>query len=113
MVLKANQQLKSLFPSNLFSTKRTREILSINPTIETERKDALKSEISYFQYTPTQVQTKKDLIISDLTTLKSPEGVSWINIDGIIKSEIELACAHFGVHYLIAEDILSVGQRPY
>jgi magnesium transporter len=112
VVSKANQLLKSLFPANLFSTKRTREILSINPTIETERKDASKSEISYFQYTPTQVQTKKDLIISDLPTLKSPEGVSWINIDGIIKSEIELTCTHFGVHYLIAEDILSVGQRP-
>lgn len=42
MLFKANDILKSLLPGNLFPTKRTREILSINPTIETERKDAIK-----------------------------------------------------------------------
>lgn len=112
MLFKANDILKSLLPGNLFPTKRTREILSINPTIETERKDAIKSEISYYHYTPEDVLVKKDLSIEDLTTLKSNNGVSWINIDGIIKKEIESLCAHFGVHYLITEDILSIGQRP-
>jgi magnesium transporter len=38
--------------------------------------------------------------------------VSWINIDGINKTEIEKLSKHFCIHNLIVEDILSIGQRP-
>ena len=38
--------------------------------------------------------------------------VSWLNIDGLRKTDIENICNHFGIHPLIAEDILSIGQRP-
>src|SRR5205085_8025773 len=37
---------------------------------------------------------------------------TWINIDGLKKVDIENICAHFGIHQLITEDILSIGQRP-
>lgn len=112
MIFKANDILKSILPGNLFPQKRTREILSINPTIETERKDAIKSEISFYHYTPEEVQVRKDLSLDDLTTIKYDDGITWINIDGIIKKEIESLCTQYGVHYLITEDILSIGQRP-
>ncbi|MBL0145979.1 MAG: magnesium/cobalt transporter CorA [Chitinophagaceae bacterium] len=38
--------------------------------------------------------------------------ISWINIDGLRKVDVEAVCNHYGIHYLIAEDILSHGQRP-
>jgi magnesium transporter len=112
VIFKANQILKSILPTNLFPTKRTREILSINPTTETERRDAPQSEISYYYYSPEEVQIKKELLIHDITSTPPTTGVTWINIDGVIKKEIETLCTLFGVHYLIAEDILSIGQRP-
>ena len=31
---------------------------------------------------------------------------------GLRKDDVEAICKHFGVHYLITEDILSLGQRP-
>jgi len=37
---------------------------------------------------------------------------SWINVEGLRKSDVELICNQYGIHYLIMEDILSVGQRP-
>ncbi len=37
---------------------------------------------------------------------------SWINIDGLRKQNIDNVCNHFVIHPLIAEDILSIGQRP-
>lgn len=38
--------------------------------------------------------------------------VNWIDIGGICKPDIESLCAEFGIHYLLMEDIFSVGQRP-
>jgi magnesium transporter len=34
------------------------------------------------------------------------------NVDGIRKADIETICNHYGIHNLIVEDILSLGQRP-
>ena len=45
------------------------------------------------------------------TFLQSPFK-KWINIDGLRKDAVENICNHFGIHPLIAEDILSIGQRP-
>jgi magnesium transporter len=38
--------------------------------------------------------------------------MSWINIDGLRKSDVERVCQHFDIHQLLVEDILSVNQRP-
>jgi len=38
--------------------------------------------------------------------------VSWINMDGLRKADVESICSHYGIHNLISEDILSLGQRP-
>lgn len=35
----------------------------------------------------------------------------WINIDGLRKPEVEAICERFGVHFLLKEDVLSIGQR--
>ena len=43
--------------------------------------------------------------------IESP-AVSWLNVDGLRKADVEAICSHYGVHYLITEDILSLGQRP-
>ena len=40
------------------------------------------------------------------------KNVSWINIDGLTKKGCERYVRHFNIHPLIAEDILSIGQRP-
>lgn len=37
--------------------------------------------------------------------------VTWINVDGIKKSEVERLCAHYDIDHLVIEDILSIGQR--
>ena len=37
--------------------------------------------------------------------------ISWINVDGLRKEEVERLCNHFGIHPLLIEDILSRGQR--
>jgi len=38
--------------------------------------------------------------------------VTWINIDGLRKDDVETICKEYNIHPLLVEDILSVGQRP-
>ncbi len=111
-ITKTEQYLKYLPLSGLFTTRRTREILSINPTTETERKDAEKTEITIFNYTAQEVEEKKEDNIKQTTGWKNKPGITWINIDGLKKEDTEAICSAFSIHYLITEDILSVGQRP-
>src|SRR6478672_148560 len=37
--------------------------------------------------------------------------ITWLNVDGLIRKDIEALCRHYGVHPLLMEDILSEGQR--
>jgi len=37
--------------------------------------------------------------------------VTWINVDGLKKSEVDHLAGHFGIHPLLVEDILNTGQR--
>ncbi len=37
--------------------------------------------------------------------------MTWLNVDGIRKEDVERLCEHYNVHHLAIEDILSIGQR--
>jgi magnesium transporter len=50
--------------------------------------------------------------IEDSFHFKNNDHISWINIDGLRKRDVEAIGNHFGVHQLLIEDILSVDQRP-
>ncbi|MEO6219756.1 MAG: magnesium/cobalt transporter CorA [Ginsengibacter sp.] len=97
---------------NPFELVRTKKVLQVNPTIQTFRKDAELTRIFVYDYNKEKI---------NVAELKTPEesypyidtrDVSWINVDGLRKIDVENICGHFQVHPLIAEDILSMGQRP-
>jgi magnesium transporter len=50
--------------------------------------------------------------VFDSYAFKGNGKVSWINVDGLRKKEVECICEHYGIHHLVAEDILSLNQRP-
>ncbi|MBU3714588.1 MAG: magnesium/cobalt transporter CorA [Ferruginibacter sp.] len=91
---------------------RTKKVLNVNPTIEPERKKETAVKLFLFEYDKqdckfSSLQATEDSFAHALT----PQ-VSWINVDGILKDPVEKICNHFGIHPLIIEDILSMGQRP-
>lgn len=110
--LSPRNYLRYLPLSQLFTTKRTREILSVNPTVPSERIDATHSEISVFNYDASLLVEDKHQYTKELLQYKEKPGIVWINIDGIKKADIEEVCQQFSIHALLLEDILSVGQRP-
>jgi len=110
--LKPEKYLKYLYLPNLFATKRTGEILSVNPTVISQRVDATEVSVSVYDYTAESLEEKKSDKVESVFHYKDTPSISWINIDGIRKSDVEAACTNYGIHPLIIEDILSVDQRP-
>lgn len=91
---------------------RTKEVLQVNPTVIYERKEVVDSKFFIHEYDGEKLLSKKIENIEDCKAHSNTQEVSWINIDGIKKSDIENISLHFGIHQLIVEDILSFGQRP-
>jgi magnesium transporter len=91
---------------------RTKKVLHVNPTIAPIRQEPAEITIIVYEF---------DSNTSKCITLNSVEETfhflhtasnTWINIDGLRKADVEKICSHFGIHQLITEDILSIGQRP-
>ncbi|MGB3007420.1 MAG: magnesium/cobalt transporter CorA [Chitinophagaceae bacterium] len=111
-LLRPDKYLKYLYPPNLFATKRTKEILSANPTIEPQREEAKEVIVTIFDYNAETLVEKKLDAVGDSFMYKTSGRTTWINIDGLRKQDVEAVCTHFDIHPLIIEDILSINQRP-
>ena len=57
--LRPDKYLKYLYLPNLFATKRTKEILSVNPTIIPHREEAKDVSVHVFDYNANTVKEKE------------------------------------------------------
>jgi magnesium transporter len=109
------QQHKYLKYFNLFSlfdTKRTRDIFQVNPTVLQERKEADAIEIDVYVYNENSLAFHQYNAIEECLQHQNNQAITWINIDGLRKTDVEKVCNAYNIHALIIEDILSYGQRP-
>ena len=91
---------------------RTKKVLRVNPTASPTRVEPSATIITVFEYNKDTVAFHKlDTVEETYQFLNSPS-ITWINTDGLRKVDVEKICNHFCIHPLIAEDILSIGQRP-
>ncbi|MBL0155182.1 MAG: magnesium/cobalt transporter CorA [Chitinophagaceae bacterium] len=110
--LRPEKYLRYLYLPNLFTAKRTKEILSVNPTVIPHREEAKQVIVKVYDYDAEHLEEKTLEGVADCFKYKTSGHVSWINIDGLRKADVELICNHFDVHALVIEDILSINQRP-
>ncbi len=110
--LRPDKYLKYLYLPNLFTTGRTKEILSVNPTVIPQREEAKEVNVYVYDYNAENIEIKKLPGVEACFRYKTSGNVTWINIDGLRKTEVEAVCNHFGIHPLVVEDILSINQRP-
>ncbi len=97
---------------NPASLLRTKKVLQVNPTAAPTRKEPDKSFITIFDYTKDSSECRQLDKVEEAFPFLATPGNSWINIDGLRKDDVEKICEHFHIHPLLAEDILSIGQRP-
>jgi magnesium transporter len=110
--IRPEKYLKYLYLPNLFGTQRTKEILSVNPTVIPQREEAQEVVITVYDFDNASLDIKKMSAVEDCFPFKTNKHISWINIDGLRKADVEAMCNHYDVHPLIIEDILSINQRP-
>jgi magnesium transporter len=110
--LRPDKYLKYLYLPNLFATRRTKQILSVNPTVIPQRAEATEVSIRVYDYNGESLEEKNFTTIDECFPYKSNGHTTWINIDGLRKAEVEAVCNHFDIHPLVIEDILSINQRP-
>ena len=108
--MKRNKQVQQL---DLIRSRKSRRILRVNPTIAPKRSQDQKVIISIFSYNARDVKIVHLSHVQEcFKYLDSIDTISWINIDGLDKENVNSISNHFGIHPLFAEDILSIGQRP-
>jgi magnesium transporter len=74
---------------------------------------AERSRITIIDYDARTFQEKEAKSVEECFSFKETATVTWINIDGVHDSElVGKLGAHFGVHPLILEDIMTTAQRP-
>lgn len=109
---RAERYIKYLNPFTFLGVERTKEILDVNPVSDLKRKDADEVLVTVYDFNENFLEEKRLENIEESFPYRDNKHVSWINIDGLRKDEVNKVCAHFGIHQLIAEDILSCSQRP-
>jgi magnesium transporter len=110
--LRPEKYLRLLHLPQIFGSRRTKEILSVNPTVIPHREEAKEVTVSIFDYDETHIVECQAPSVTESFTYKGNGNITWINIDGLRKGDVEAVCTHYGIHPLIMEDILSINQRP-
>ncbi|MFM2358600.1 MAG: magnesium/cobalt transporter CorA [Bacteroidota bacterium] len=91
---------------------RTKKVLHVNPTLPPVRKEPEELKIFVYDYHAKDLQLQVFNEATACFPYADTHTTTWINVDGLRKADVETICNHFGVHFLITEDILSIGQRP-
>lgn len=108
--MQSNKYLSYLI--NPLELLRTKKVLQVNPTVAPAREEPHAIKIFVYDYDAQGITVNElDRATDCYSYIESPK-VTWINVDGLRKADVEAICNHYGIHYLIMEDILSVGQRP-
>jgi magnesium transporter len=97
---------------NPFDLLRTKRILHVNPTAAPQRTEPEQVNVYVYDYDAENVYEAKLKEVKEAFRYKHSSSVTWINVDGIRRKDIEEICTHFHVHPLVMEDIMSIGQRP-
>jgi magnesium transporter len=97
---------------NPFNLLRTNRILNVNPTVIPQRKEPEQINLYVYDYDAEDIHEERLKDVKDCFIYKHTSRVTWINVDGLRRKDVEDICNHFNVHSLVQEDILSIGQRP-
>src|SRR4051794_24812890 len=108
MSIRPDKYLRMLGVPALFGTDRTKKILSVNPTIAPEREEARDIKVFVHDYNAEELNQYEFNKVADCFAFKNNNNITWINIDGLRKPDVEAIAHKYDIHNLIIEDILSI-----
>ncbi|MFD2527552.1 magnesium/cobalt transporter CorA [Flavihumibacter stibioxidans] len=104
--------MRTLGLNTLFGTRRTKELLHVNPTIIPHREEAREVKAYVYDYDAASLEEHEFNEVEPCFRFRHSNRISWINVDGLRKTDVETVCDNYGIHGLLVEDILSIHQRP-
>ena len=82
-------------------SRKFRRILRVNPTITPKRSNDQKIIISVYTYNAKEVKIIHHSSVEEcFQYLYTIDAISWINIDGLEKDNVNAISNHFGIHPL-------------
>lgn len=106
------KQFPFLSLNTLFGVERTKEILNVNPTIQPSREDAAEVKVSVYDFSADFLEEYQSDSVKNCDRYRNNAHITWINVDGLCKKDVESLAAQYNIHPLLVEDILSINQRP-
>ncbi len=91
---------------------KTPKVLHVNPTLVPERKEEIEPIYTVYEFDESHCENHQLGKVEDCFSYIDSSSNTWINVDGLKVSEVEILCKQYNIHPLIVEDILSLGQRP-
>ncbi len=93
------------------SFSKRKKLNTYNPKRVIVTASDIPTSYSSFNYNSERLNQVSTASLQECTLAVKEHEVTWINIDGLHKNEVEQICHHFRIHPLLVEDILSIGQR--
>jgi magnesium transporter len=82
-------------------------------TVPTQRIDPKNPfYIQITDYSSEHLHCQEYNSIEEVIHFREKNSITWLNLEGRYKEEVETLSQHFDIHPLIQEDIMSYGQRP-
>jgi magnesium transporter len=111
-LLNQANKIVRLLPDRPWNFAARKPITQFNPSKDiSDREEPTETAYSIFEYNDQLLEERKATAENICNQQPQQDRRIWINVDGLKKQEVENLCAHYGVHSLLVEDILSVGQR--
>jgi magnesium transporter len=101
---------KRLMPG--FQISKSNTALPFHPAADADRNEPAEIKVDVYDYNADEVNHLEYTGVHDCKKFRDNGHVTWINIDGLRKDDVELVCKEYDIHPLLVEDILSIGQRP-
>jgi magnesium transporter len=103
--------LARLLPEWTWDRSKRRPIASYNPTRTPDTRREIEPIYTVFDYDKGALEEKSLSNVTDCMSYLHSGKITWINVDGLKKEEVERLCDHYNIHHLVIEDIMSMGQR--
>lgn len=104
--------LTKLLPEWSWNYTKRKPITAFNPSHLPDKRIHVDEPVySVFDFDEHSVEERKGIKETECHDYFNSGKITWINVDGLEKEQIERLCKHYEIHHLLIEDILSVGQR--
>jgi magnesium transporter len=103
--------LAKYLPEWTWNYSKRKPITRYNPNASKDRPKTFEPVYTIYQYNINSFEERKLTYDEACMASTKADAVTWLNVDGLYKEQVEKIGSCYKIHHLVLEDILSIGQR--